>query len=230
MAMALAALDQSIVATALPTIASGIGALSRLSWIVTSYLLATTVVVPLYGKLGDQYRRNRVLYTAIGTFLVGAVLGGLGQSIGQLNLFRAVHGFGGADLIALALSIIADLVAPRERGRHPRCCGPVFATASVAGPVRGGFCTDHGSWRWVFCVNFLLGGAPERRSDLGAQQRRPPVFHSTWLTSAGRGAFVQVPLNRQQDLECRTAGAAEPSRVDPRILSTSIDGAGSDRG
>lgn len=155
--MLLASLDQTIVATALPTITGELGGLNHLSWVVTAYLLATTVSTPLYGKLGDLYGRKRLFQAAIAVFLVGSALCGLAQTMAQLIAFRAIQGLGGGGLIVLAQAIIAEVVSPRERGRYQGYFGAVFGTSSVAGPVLGGFLTDHTSWRWVFFVNLPLG-------------------------------------------------------------------------
>jgi EmrB/QacA subfamily drug resistance transporter len=152
-----ASLDQTIVSTALPTIVGDLGGLQHLSWVVTAYLLASTVVGPLYGKLGDLYGRKRVLEVALVLFLVGSALCGLAQSMLQLIAFRAVQGLGGGGLLVVAMAVVGDLVAPRDRGRYQGLFGGVFGVSTVAGPLLGGFFVDNLSWRWIFYVNLPLG-------------------------------------------------------------------------
>ena len=175
LAMFLGALDQTIVATALPRIVGDLHGLDRFTWVATAYLVASTALVPIYGKLADMYSRRTIEVTAISVFLMGSMLCGLagefgplpllGDGMNQLVCFRAVQGLGGAGLLAMAFIVIADLFAPAERGRYQGFTGAVFGVSSVLGPFLGGFLTDHGTdfipgiagWRLVFYVNLPLG-------------------------------------------------------------------------
>ena len=155
--MLLAALDQTIVATALPTIVGDLGGLNHLSWVVTAYLLASTSSTPLYGKLGDLFGRKIVFQTAICIFLVGSMLSGRAHTMSQLIAFRAIQGLGAGGIMSLSMAITGDILSPRERGKYQAYGMSVFSLASVAGPAIGGLFTQHLSWRWCFYVNIPLG-------------------------------------------------------------------------
>lgn len=219
--MLLAAVDGTIVATALPTIVGDLGGLDHLAWVVTAYLLAETVATPLYGKLGDLYGRKRLFQAAIALFLVGSVFAGLSTSMGQLIAFRAVQGLGAGGLIMLAQAIIADVVSPRERGRYSGYFGAVFGAASVAGPLLGGFLTDHLSWRWVFYVNVPLGilALVVTSAVLPASVRKPEVridWAGTALLATGISCVVLVT----------TWGGIEYAWTDPLVLGLALAAGG----
>jgi EmrB/QacA subfamily drug resistance transporter len=153
----LASLDQTIVATALPTIVGDLGGLQHLSWVVTAYLLASTVTGPIYGKLGDLYGRKVVLQTAIVIFLVGSALCGIAQGMTELIVFRALQGLGAGGLMVTTIAVVGDIIPPRDRGKYQGLFGAVFGVSTVIGPLLGGFFVDNLSWRWIFYVNLPLG-------------------------------------------------------------------------
>jgi EmrB/QacA subfamily drug resistance transporter len=157
LAMLLASLDQTIVATALPVIACRLGGLDNLSWIIIAYQLATAVSSPLWGRTSDLYGRKRLLIAAVGVFLAGSALCGIAGNIGELIAFRAVQGAGAGGIISLAMAVVADVVAPRQRGRYQGYLQLVFTLAGVLGPLLGGLLVELGSWRWVFYGNLPVG-------------------------------------------------------------------------
>src|SRR5205085_2396830 len=202
----LAALDQTIVATALPTIVGDLGGLAHLSWVVSAYLLAQTAVTPVYGKLGDLYGRKRMLQVAVIIFLAGSALCGAAQNMTELIAFRAVQGLGGGGLIVLTQAVVGDVVPPRQRGLYQGVFGGVFGLASVAGPLLGGFLVDNVSWRWIFYVNLPIGvlalvvlaitflplffQTVDGASSTGSGLRLVPMMVGLLITSIGSGRVI----------------------------------------
>ncbi|MBV9615776.1 MAG: MFS transporter, partial [Ktedonobacteraceae bacterium] len=155
--MLLASLDQTIVGTAMPHIVSDLQGFDRYTWVTTAYLLTSTVMVPIYGKLSDLFGRKPVFLIGVVLFLVGSAASGAAQSMNQLIAFRAFQGLGAAALMPIAIAVIGDLFTPRERGKWQGLTGGVFGLSSILGPTAGGWITDHSTWRWVFYVNLPIG-------------------------------------------------------------------------
>jgi EmrB/QacA subfamily drug resistance transporter len=177
LALMLASLDQNIVGVALPRIVSDLGGLSHLSWVVTSFLLTSTATTPIYGKLSDMYGRKPLFIIAILVFVTGSSLCGLSMSMTQLVVFRGIQGLGAGGLMTLAMTTVADLVPPRQRGRYQGYFGAVFAFSSIAGPLLGGFITDALSWRWIFYVNLPIGALALAFFVFGFHRPRHIVSH-----------------------------------------------------
>jgi EmrB/QacA subfamily drug resistance transporter len=191
----LAALDQTIVATALPRIVNDLGGITQYSWVFTAYMLTSTVTVPLYGKLGDVYGRKNLFLFAIVVFLLGSALCGAATDMTQLVLFRAIQGIGAGGLFPLSLAVIGNIVPPRDRGRWQGLIGAVFAASSILGPAVGGFIVDNASWRWVFLVNLPVGGLALVVISITMPRRAPQTAHPIdWLgaglLAAGVGSLL----------------------------------------
>jgi len=198
----LAALDQTIVSTALPTIVGELGGVTHLSWVVTAYLLSSTIVSPLYGKFGDTHGLKIILQVAVVIFLVGSALCGLAQTMLQLILFRGLQGLGGGGLIVTTIAVVGDLVPPRERGRYQGVFGAVFGVATIIGPLLGGFFVDHLSWRWIFYINLPTGA----------------------LALAVIGAVLHSPSTRRQHVVDYVGAALLSVSLIAIILFTSLGG------
>jgi EmrB/QacA subfamily drug resistance transporter len=192
----MAALDQTIVSTALPTIVGDLGGLSHISWVVTAYLLAQTAVTPVYGKLGDLYGRKIVLQVALVVFLIGSALCGASESLTELIVFRAIQGLGGGGLMVGTMAAIGDVVTPRERGRYQGIFGAVFGLASVIGPLLGGLFTTSLSWRWIFYVNLPIGVAAFAVLAATLPSRHDEAHHRIDYLGAGllAGALTAIVL------------------------------------
>lgn len=183
MVIGLGALDQSIVATALPRIVSDLGGITKLSWVVTAYVLTSTATMPLYGKLSDQYGRKPMIFVAVSVFLLGSALSGLAHSMTQLILFRAVQGLGAGGFLPLAQITIGDLVSMRVRGKYQGLFASIFGVSSVTGPVIGGVITEDLSWHWIFYVNLPLGALA--LGMIWVALRRPHERHGRRIDYAG---------------------------------------------
>lgn len=186
--MLLAALDQTIVSTALPQIATDLRGLDKYSWVATSYLLTSAIATPIYGKIGDLLGRKKIMQTAIIIFLIGSALCGLSRNMDELVAFRALQGIGAGGLMSLVLAIIGDVVSPRQRGKYQGYFGAVWGLSSVAGPLLGGFFADAPSilgiagWRWIFYVNLPIGlvalAAIAARLHLPAMRREHKIDYA----------------------------------------------------
>src|SRR4051812_13128927 len=195
MALLLAALDQTIVATALPRIVSDLGGITQYSWVFTSYMLTSTVTVPLYGRLGDVHGRRPLLLISVTIFVIGSALCGFAQGMTELIVFRAIQGIGAGGLFPLSLAVIGAIVPPRDRGRWQGLIGAVFVSASIIGPTVGGFIVDNASWRWVFLVNVPIGGLALAVISVTMPRRAVRAEHSIdWLgaglLAAGTAALL----------------------------------------
>ncbi len=191
----LASLGQTIVSTALPTIVGQLGGLDHLTWVVIAYLLSSTVVAPIYGKLGDLFGRKIVLQVAIVVFLVGAVLSAMSTSMPFLIFARTIQGLGGGGLMVVAMTVVADIIPPRQRGKVQGLFGAVFGVATVVGPLLGGFIVEHISWQWIFLINLPLGILALAVIAVALKPRGERVKHSIdyagfALLSGGLTAFV----------------------------------------
>ncbi|HEY6835976.1 MAG TPA: MDR family MFS transporter [Gaiellaceae bacterium] len=184
----LAALDQTIVATALPKVVSELGGITQYTWVFTAYMLGSTVTVPLYGKLGDAHGRKPLFLIAISIFLVGSALCGLAQNMVQLVIFRAIQGVGAGGLFPLTLAMVGMIIPPRDRGRYQGLIGSVFAAASIIGPVVGGFIVDNFSWRWIFYVNLPVGGVA--MAVIIATMPRRPYKQDHYIDWVGAGILA----------------------------------------
>jgi MFS family permease len=169
LAMLPAVLDQTILATALPVIAGDLGSLSDVSWVVSAYVVAAAAATPLWGKLGDRHGRKRLLQVALVMFLTASALCSISADIPQLVALRALQGVAAGGLMTLAMAVVGDLVAPRERGRYQGYIAATFAVATIVGPLAGGALVDGAGWRWVFLVNLPVGAA----ALVGLQLRLP---------------------------------------------------------
>jgi EmrB/QacA subfamily drug resistance transporter len=194
LAIMLAMLDQLIVSTALPHIVGTLHGVTHLSWVVTAYVLASTVTTPLYGKLGDMYGRKRLLVLAIVIFLAGSALSGLSASMDQLIAFRAIQGLGAGGLMVGAIATLGDLVSPRERGQYMGYMMATMMVAMVAGPLVGGYITDSLSWRWIFYINMPVGGAALIYLAATLHMPRVKISHKIDYFGAGLLAVAATAL------------------------------------
>lgn len=209
----LASLDQTIVSTALPTIVADLGGLDHLSWVVTAYILASTIAAPLYGKLGDLYGRRRMVFFSVGLFLLGSTLCGLAQSMEFLIAARALQGLGGGGLFVLALSVIGDVIPPRERGKIQGVFAGVFSLSSVMGPLLGGWFVDAFSWHWIFFINLPLGALAVAGFAIGFSATGKRASHKIDWAGAAALTLALGSLTLVTSLGGRSIGWASPSAL-----------------
>ncbi len=215
--MVIAMLDNLIVGTAMPRIVGDLGGVAHLSWVVTAYVLASTITTPLYGKLGDQYGRKTFLMAAIVIFLAGSVLAGLSQSMGELITFRAIQGLGAGGLMTGVLATIGDLVPPRERGQYTGYMMGVMMLAMIAGPLVGGTITDNFSWRWIFYINVPVGGAALVYLAIVLRTPRNRVSHRIDYLGAGLLALAATAL-----VLLTSWGGSQYAWSSPQIISLAV--------
>ena len=226
LAMLPAVLDQTILATALPTIATDLGRLADVSWVVTAYVVAAAAIAPLWGKLGDRHGRKLVLEVSLALFLVASAVCGVAQSLWMLVVARAIQGAAAGGLMSLAQAAVGDLVSPRERGRYQGYIMAVFALAAAVGPLLGGLLVDHASWRWVFYVNLPVGALalaglhlqlPSAGGRGGSSRLDLP---GAGLLAAGGGAlmlaFIGAPTSATAGARRRSSRCSRCSRSRPR--------------
>jgi EmrB/QacA subfamily drug resistance transporter len=217
LAIILAMLDQLIVSTALPHIVGTLHGVTHLSWVVTAYVLASTITTPLYGKLGDMYGRKRLLVVAIVIFLAGSALSGLSASMDQLIAFRAIQGLGAGGLMVGAIAALGDMVSPRERGQYMGYMMAAMMVAMVAGPLVGGYITDTLSWRWIFYINMPVGGAALIYLALTMHMPRRKISHRIDYLGAGLLAVASTAL-----VLLTTWGGSQYAWGSPQIIGLAV--------
>jgi MFS family permease len=211
LAMILAALDQSIVSTALPVIAGELGRLDHLTWVVTAFMLTSTVSAPLYGKLSDMYGRKPFFAISIGLFLVASALCGAAHSMTALIGFRALQGLGAGGLMTMSQTLVGSIVPMRERGRYQGLFTGAFAVSSVASPLLGGFITGHASWRWVFYVNLPIGTVS---LALIRFRGRSPVDAMLLVTFPMPSIVIDVEVEAGRRQRCVSEVVTHKSQID----------------
>ncbi|WP_210530300.1 MDR family MFS transporter [Rubellimicrobium arenae] len=215
----LAALDQTIVSTALPTIVADLGGLEHLSWVVTAYILSSTVVAPLYGKLGDLYGRRNTVVVSVGLFLLGSALCGLATTMTFLIVARTIQGLGGGGLFVLALSVIGDVIPPRDRGKVQGVFAAVFGVSSVIGPLIGGWFVEAFSWHWIFYINIPVGGLAVAGFLASFRPTASRVSHSIDWLGAALLSVALAALTLVTSLGGRTYGWTSPQILGLAVLA-----------